>query len=135
MKRDLSNEKERREYSRLMSSKRWVRLRRRKLTDTPLCEMCSKEGRHTLATVVHHIKPIEGGVGIVGMEALAYSYGNLMSLCQKHHVEVHKDLGSFGAERQKRRHAAEMEDFKRKFLNPDNDEQHESQQISDTPET
>lgn len=99
-----------------MSSKRWVRLRKRKLTDQPLCERCEAQGRYTLATVVHHIRPIDGGVGITGMENLAYSYSNLQSLCQKCHVEAHMDLHSFSADRQKRRHEAELEDFKRKFL-------------------
>ena len=37
------------DYIRLIHDRRWLRLRRQRLTLHPVCEMCEKEGRVTAA--------------------------------------------------------------------------------------
>ena len=61
---------------------RWNRIRKLVLAEEPLCRRCKKEGRATVATVVHHIKPKELGGGD--------EPENLEPLCRKHHEEEHK---------------------------------------------
>ena len=50
------------DYIRLIHDRRWLRLRRQRLTLHPVCEMCEKEGRVTAAVEVHHIVPVETGL-------------------------------------------------------------------------
>ena len=56
------------------SDRRWRKLRARKLTDEPRCEPCLAKGRVTMATEVHHRKPISQGGG-------KYDWDNLQSVC------------------------------------------------------
>ncbi len=61
------------------TTQRWQRLRRLKLQDKPLCELCIKIGRIEPATVVDHIIPIKsGGDPFPGLD-------RLMSLCASCH--------------------------------------------------
>lgn len=60
--------------------KAWKKIRDRHMAEYPLCEMCEKQGRLTLAEEVHHIKPLSmGGTN---------DDGNLMSLCKVCHSEI-----------------------------------------------
>lgn len=61
---------------------RWQRLRKWKLKQDPLCEICKAEGRITPAAIIHHIKPIKGGGGLMDVD-------NLMSLCKACHNRLH----------------------------------------------
>jgi 5-methylcytosine-specific restriction protein A len=62
----------------------WLRLREVKFQQARLCEACLKVGRLTIATDVHHIKPIaEGGAAFPTLEGL-------MSLCLSCHSQVTK---------------------------------------------
>lgn len=72
---------------RFYNSPQWQRLRKKKLSQNPLCEHCEREGRVTPATVVDHIVPIkEGGA--------ALDINNLQSLCRYHDdVKGLKDRG------------------------------------------
>jgi 5-methylcytosine-specific restriction endonuclease McrA len=45
------------------SDRRWRKLRARKLADEPRCEPCLTKGMVTMATEVHHRKPISQGGG------------------------------------------------------------------------
>ena len=72
MKRFIGDAKKRRIYSELLNNKRWLLLRKAKLNETGgLCERCLSEGRFVSASVVHHVVPVEWGVGRFGMEKLA----------------------------------------------------------------
>lgn len=64
---------------------RWTKLRNLFIKSFPFCSLCREEGRMTKATVVHHIIPVEED------ESLKYSWDNLMSLCQHHHMQIHKN--------------------------------------------
>lgn len=63
----------------------WKKIRAMKLSRDPLCEMCSREGRYTRASLVHHIQPLaEGG---------SNAFSNLMSLCDSCHGRLHAERG------------------------------------------
>ena len=57
----------------------WRDQRAWKLRRNPLCEICEKEGRTTLATMVDHIIPVSEGGGMYDMD-------NLQSLCSLCHA-------------------------------------------------
>lgn len=64
---------------------RWKKVRNIYIKAHPLCEECIKENRFIKATVVHHKLPIENGGD-------KYDLSNLESLCQSHHMSIHKKL-------------------------------------------
>lgn len=59
---------------------RWQQARAAYLAEHPLCVMCSKAGRVTIATVVDHITPHQGN-----QELFWDSESNWQSLCKPHH--------------------------------------------------
>ena len=61
----------------------WDKLRKIKMWNNPVCEMCKKEGRTRAAEIVHHIKPLEEDGELLDM-------GNLMSVCRTCHGKLHK---------------------------------------------
>ena len=66
---------------------RWLKLRAHILDKEPLCVDCKKEGKVTPATVVDHIKAIDGED-----DPLFYDEHNLQSLCDKcHRKKTRKD--------------------------------------------
>ena len=89
-------------YRKMIQSKRWVKVRRHQLAAHPLCEMCEREGRLTPATEVHHVTPVED-VPVDRQMALMFDTHNLMSLCHRHHVEVHIEMGKGGCKERTRR--------------------------------
>lgn len=90
------------EYNRLIHSAKWSRLRYKKLSINPLCEICESEGRIRAATEVHHVVPIETEVSYTGKRTLAYSINNLQSLCHDCHIAVHTSMGRSGKDATKR---------------------------------
>ena len=81
-------------YKKIMNSKEWKMLRDKKIIKDPLCEECAKKGKIRSAQEVHHIIPIETAHDLSGMEALAFDYNNLESVCRECHHEIHKKMGS-----------------------------------------
>ena len=81
-------------YIRLINAQRWRDCRNRQLRLHPLCQMCEKEGRITLAEEVHHIRPIESMNDAISMQSLAYDPTNLMSVCRECHHKIHAALMS-----------------------------------------
>ncbi len=77
------------ERRKIYMSTRWRRLRDIKIKNTPLCEMCMKEGVVTPAVDVHHIISFMRANDKQSRIYLAYDYDNLMSLCKKHHQLIH----------------------------------------------
>lgn len=57
----------------------WQKARIRFLGENPLCVMCTKAGRTTLATVVDHKTPHKGD------QELFWDEGNWQPLCKTHH--------------------------------------------------
>lgn len=116
MRREKTNSLQDDRYGHLITSRRWLAVRRRQLTDHPLCERCREKSILTPATCVHHVVPVESGGTMEAMAALCYNPANLQSLCQKCHNEIHTEMGSRSRQKQKRRHEAELEAFKNRFL-------------------
>lgn len=103
------------QYNRLIHTRRWLMLRRRKLSENPLCERCLEEDRYIQATEVHHIKPVEDAFSPWAQEALMYDYHNLQSLCHRCHVAVHTEMGRSGKQQNRRKTQRQIEDFKKRF--------------------
>ena len=76
-KHNWNKDFEKREYSKLRSSKRWQRLREAFLYENPICYF----GEH-IASEVHHI--------ISGREDLFFDKSNLAALCSECHEKVNK---------------------------------------------
>lgn len=69
-------------------SPRWERVRARVLRrDEYLCRECSRYGRRSTATTVHHIRPREQ------YPELEYEADNLLSLCTQCHNAMHNRDG------------------------------------------
>jgi 5-methylcytosine-specific restriction enzyme A len=79
-------------YQDIYQDKRWKKLRRLKLINNPTCERCEEKGRTKLADEVHHIIPFDKGNNKDEIDSLAFDYDNLMSLCDKCHDEIHKEI-------------------------------------------
>ena len=82
-------------YIKMIQSQRWRNLRNRKIAKQPLCERCVEKQRTTLASEVHHIKPVETGTTYQQMHFLMFNFDNLMSVCKSCHVELHRTLNSY----------------------------------------
>ena len=59
---------------------KWRKLRKRFLGANPLCEQCRLQGKYTIATEVHHIKPLSAGG--------THDERNLMPLCKSCHSRI-----------------------------------------------
>jgi len=64
---------------------RWRKLRAVKLSESPLCIICDKEGVITLANVVDHISNVSSGDSPAQMEQMMWDYNNLQSVCDSCH--------------------------------------------------
>nr|DAK48569.1 MAG TPA: HNH endonuclease [Caudoviricetes sp.] len=105
------------EYTRLMNSRRWRRLRAAYLSAHPVCEDCEQSGRTTIATEVHHIRPIEERAGRPDdMQALAFDPCNLRALCKACHIDAHRVLHSNSLSSSKERARAELTAFASAYL-------------------
>jgi len=104
------------DYVQLIHTERWLKLRRDKLTASPLCERCSQAGLVTPATEVHHVTPVEEGLTYAAKVRLMYDYHNLRSLCHACHVLTHTELGRCGRAVTKRRNEAQIAAVKKKFF-------------------
>jgi len=93
------------DYNRLIHTVRWLRLRRDVLTEHPLCQRCEEEGRVTAASEVHHVRPVEEGVGLADKRQRMYDRGNLRALCHDCHVRTHVEMGRCGKEAARKRRA------------------------------
>lgn len=64
---------------RFIHSVRWRKIREKKLTQDPFCEICLKKGYEILANIVHHIDENE----------LNNLEDNYMSVCEACHNRLH----------------------------------------------
>ncbi len=119
------DEKQAKDKNRIYNSKRWKELRVLKLQSTDgLCEVCMKDGIVTATNIVHHKHPIEESHSFQEMEHWAYMWENLLVVCQRHHAEAHRRIGSQTKEvvkqRAKQRQDRWVEQMKDKFIKKDN---------------
>lgn len=71
-------------YHGLYKTAAWLRMRKLKLSEQPLCARCNQLGVTTQATVVNHIKPHKGDVN------LFHDYSNIEGVCAPCHDGVIK---------------------------------------------
>lgn len=70
-------------------SRTWKRIRDRYIKEHPLCEMCQRADKFTLAEEVHHVVPLSKGG--------THDEGNLMALCTSCHSTITaKEGGRWG---------------------------------------
>ena len=101
----------------MLNSRRWRRLRAAYLSTHPVCEDCEENGRTTIATEVHHIRPIETCAGrALDMQELAFNPCNLRALCKACHIEAHRVLHSNSLSSSKERARAELTAFASAYL-------------------
>ena len=91
----------------------------RYLSAHPLCEECERQGKTTLATCVHHIRPIESQATPALMEQAAYDIHNLEALCDHCHEERHNRAKSKAATRLAAKQTAEA--FMARWCRPADD--------------
>lgn len=103
-------------YIKMIQSYKWRCLRQKKIVNNPLCERCEDECRSTLASEVHHVKPVETGLTYHEMHQLMFAYSNLMSVCKPCHVALHKALNSFSRDTMKENQARDSKRFIDKFF-------------------
>ena len=99
------------EYNKLIHKNKWLKLRKAKLSSNPICERCKEKP----ATEVHHIKPVEDGIGAERYR-LMYDPHNLMALCHDCHILTHTEMGRSGKAHAKRKAKEQLKDFREKFL-------------------
>jgi 5-methylcytosine-specific restriction endonuclease McrA len=105
------------DYQKMIHTSRWMRLRRDKLSDYPLCERCEEEGRHSLAVEVHHVIPVEDGLTRQEKERLMFDYHNLRALCHDCHVKTHMEMGRSGKAYAERKRKNGIRRFIDRFIN------------------
>lgn len=69
----------------------WRKLRVTYLAQHPLCELCQKNGKTTLAVAVHHKYEISKGVTVEQKKQIGFNYNNLMAVCENCHKQIHKE--------------------------------------------
>lgn len=103
-------------YNRMIQSRRWLELRRWKISQDPLCQDCMEKNLVTPAEEVHHIVPVESATSIQEMERLMFNPNNLASLCRECHKLRHQLMRSHSKERVKENRERNVERFKKRYL-------------------
>lgn len=78
---NMDNEK----YSKFYQSTAWQRVRRLKLQQQPMCEVCLQQGLYTMADMVHHKTELR--TPIIGWEK-RLDMSNLQSICYECHNRI-----------------------------------------------
>lgn len=76
-------------YQSIYQDSRWKSLRLQKLKDNPVCELCDLEGKTSPTKEIHHKIPFDISMSQEQIEALAFDYDNLISLCIPCHKKQH----------------------------------------------
>lgn len=103
-------------YQHMIQSHLWRSLRQRKLSESPLCEMCLDSGLYVSAQCVHHIQPCESASSEAEMRRLMFAWNNLQSLCNDCHQQVHRELQSRSKKVIRERNTKKNERFINRFL-------------------
>lgn len=83
---------QKKKYQEVYQDPRWRKLRDLKFRNNPLCEVCEARGLVVMAEEIHHIQPFDIWAPREQLEALAYDYNNLKSVCIPCHKDEHKKL-------------------------------------------
>lgn len=85
----------REERQSIYQSKRWKALRKAKLMEQPLCELCLSKGKVTPAIDIHHKDSFLNYEGLKRLE-VAYDFSNLLSVCKECHSYLHRNGTTHG---------------------------------------
>ena len=77
----------------LYNTNRWKQRSLRQRKREPLCCMCAKEGRVTLAAVADHVVPHHGNPEL-------FWHGELQSVCESHHNRTKQSIERIGYDKQ-----------------------------------
>lgn len=106
-------------YKKLIHSADWQRTRHAKMKSQVWCEDCLSEGRHELATEVHHIVPVGSIADRNRQRRMLLDPNNLRSLCHRCHIARHIELGKQTTEDVRRRRHNETNRFNAVFFGKD----------------
>ena len=81
-------------YNKMIQSRDWLILRKKKIGNNPFCEECFSKGIITPVSEVHHVVPVESGSNVEDMRRLMFDYNNLKSLCHECHTNIHAMMHS-----------------------------------------
>lgn len=91
-KRNYSGERYKSEAQAIYQHPRWRKLRDAYLMTHPVCEVCERNGKVTPAAEVHHKRPFMEAPEGYERYALAFDVGNLMSVCEQCHHDLHRAM-------------------------------------------
>nr|DAY42599.1 MAG TPA: HNH endonuclease [Caudoviricetes sp.] len=100
----------------MINSTAWRKTRRRKLEQSPLCEICKQNGVITAATEVHHVMPCETAKTVTDMRRLMFDMDNLQSLCHNCHSLIHTEMKSHSRVKVKENANRSLSRFKERFI-------------------
>jgi 5-methylcytosine-specific restriction protein A len=80
------------EYQHIYQDKRWKFIVAARKRENPLCQRCEAKNKVKPLDEIHHIIPFDTGRTPEEVEALAFDYDNTMSVCEKCHEALHKEL-------------------------------------------
>lgn len=103
-------------YNKMIQSRDWLILRKKKIGNSPFCEECCSKGIITPVSEVHHVVPVESGSNVEDMRRLMFDYNNLKSLCHECHTNIHAMMHSHSKEYIKERSRKDAERFAKKYF-------------------
>lgn len=81
----VAMDKHSKSYRHFYHTRQWKAVRQQQLDRVPLCEWCTKDGKTTVAVVVHHLIPHKGDWN-------RFITGPFASLCADHHDDQAKEI-------------------------------------------
>lgn len=103
-------------YKKLINSQRWLKIRKKLISNHPLCFDCLRKDIITPATDLHHIIPINQIKSESEIERLFFSNYNLVPLCHECHVKRHSVVKSKSKESVTETNKSINERFAKEFL-------------------
>lgn len=74
----------------IYNSQKWKKLRNAYIKEFPLCQSCLEKGKIVPGEEIHHVIRFLTGQTQQEIEALAYDWNNLKTLCRSCHKAAHR---------------------------------------------
>lgn len=104
------------DYNKLIHTTLWLKLRKDVLTRHPFCQRCEAQGIITIATEVHHIRPVEEAISYTDKKQRMYDIHNLQALCHSCHIKAHMEMGRCGKKATIKRNEFQVKQVITKFF-------------------
>lgn len=88
-KKKQKNEGTRKERQKIYNTPLWKGMRLKQVQEKPICQVCELMGKVTLAEDCHHLRSFLKGKDIIERQQLAFDTDNIISVCKKHHSDIH----------------------------------------------